>query len=112
MRKNFSKYLNITELERAMGFYVLTAGHSTSDIRQTYPDNRSHPEDHSFTWNKGRMLNGIITWFFIRRGRGISIRSSPGPGISASTCFTCFFPAYGIVINQYHSGLGKVLGRF
>ncbi|TZF84897.1 AraC family transcriptional regulator [Pedobacter sp. BS3] len=90
MDKNYSKYLTITELEKQWGFYVLTAGHSRIDTNQVYPDNRIHPDDHSFTWNKGRMLHGYYL-VFITQGEGIFDSELTGTrNISAGTCFLLF----------------------
>ena len=90
MEKNYSKYLTITELEEQWGFYVLTAGHSTIDINQAYPDNQRHPADHSLTWNKGRMLTGYYL-VFISQGEGIFDSEFTGTrNIFAGTCFLLF----------------------
>ncbi len=90
MDANYSKYLTITEVEELWGFYVLTAGHSKIDMNQVYPDNQRHPTDHSFTWNKGRMLNGYYL-VFITQGEGIFDSAFTGTHrISAGTCFLLF----------------------
>jgi AraC-like DNA-binding protein len=87
---NFHKYLAITPVEEAWGFYVNTIGYSKTDPNQTYPDNTEHPLTHSFTWNKGRILNGYYL-VFISRGRGVfeSAESEP-TAITEGTCFFLF----------------------
>src|SRR5579859_3238713 len=66
---NYHKYLAVTPVEEAWGFYVTTIGYSRTDPNQAYPDNKKHPLTHSFTWNKGRILNGYYL-VFISRGQG------------------------------------------
>lgn len=89
-QKNYSKYLTVNKKEEDWGIYVLTAGHSKIDINQAYPDNESHPQDHSFTWNKGRLLNGYYL-VFISQGEGIFDSEFTGTRtIQAGTCFLLF----------------------
>ena len=52
----YFKYLNISSVEERWGLYVTTVGYSKIDPNQKYP-NEEHPQDHSLTWNKGRILN-------------------------------------------------------
>src|SRR5882757_7069090 len=87
---NFHKYLAITSLEEAWGFYVTTVGYSRIDPNQVYPPNQEHPLTHSFTWNKGRILNDYYI-IFISKGQGIfeSALSQPTV-ITAGTCFFLF----------------------
>ena len=87
---NFHKYLAITPLEEAWGFYVNTVGYSRTDPNQVYPHNTEHPLTHSFTWNKGRILNGYY-FVFISKGKGVfeSALSEPTV-IRAGTCFFLF----------------------
>jgi len=87
---NFHKYLAITPLEESWGFYVTTVGYSKIDPNQTYPHNQGHPLTHSFTWNKGRILNGYYL-VFISKGKGIFESAlSPSAAITAGTCFFLF----------------------
>jgi AraC-like DNA-binding protein len=87
---NFHKYLAITELEEAWGFYVTTVGYSRIEANQDYPHNQGHPLTHSFSWNKGRILNGYYL-VFISRGKGIFESAlSPSADIEAGTCFFLF----------------------
>jgi AraC-like DNA-binding protein len=87
---NFHKYLAITPLEEAWGFYLTTVGYSKTDPNQVYPCNTEHPLTHSFTWNKGRILNGYYL-VFISKGKGVfeSALSEPTV-IKAGTCFFLF----------------------
>jgi AraC-like DNA-binding protein len=87
---NFHKYLTITSLEEAWGFYVTTVGYSRTDPNQMYPHNQEHPLTHSFTWNKGRILNDYYI-IFISKGQGVfeSALSEPTV-IKAGTCFFLF----------------------
>jgi AraC-like DNA-binding protein len=87
---NFHKYLAITSLEEAWGFYLTTVGYSKTDPNQIYPHNTEHPLTHSFTWNKGRILNGYYL-VFISKGKGVfeSALSEPTV-ITAGTCFFLF----------------------
>jgi len=88
--KNFNKYLTINELERNWGFYITTAGYTKTDINKVYPNNLEHPSDHSFSWNKGRMLNGYYL-VFISKGQGVFESAETEPrNISAGTCFFLF----------------------
>lgn len=90
MLKNYTKYLATTDLEEKWGFYVTTAGYTKTDIHLNYPDNREHPADHSFTWNRGRILNGYYL-VFISKGQGIFESSHTEPySIKAGTCFFLF----------------------
>lgn len=85
--ENYFKYLNITPLEEKWGFYVTTVGYSKIFANQHYPNNNEHPQNHSFNWNKGRILNGYYL-IFISKGKGIfeSAQSEPTT-VTAGTCF-------------------------
>lgn len=87
---NFHKYLAITSQEEAWGFYLTTVGFSKTEANQVYPHNTEHPLTHSFTWNKGRILNGYYL-VFISKGKGVfeSALSEPTT-ITAGTCFFLF----------------------
>ena len=87
---DFHKYLAITALEEIWGFYVTTVGYSKIDPNQAYPHNQGHPLTHSFTWNKGRILNGYYL-VFISKGKGVFESAlSPSTAITAGTCFFLF----------------------
>ena len=87
---NFHKYLTVTPLEEDWGFYVNTVGYSRTDPNQVYPHNTDHPLTHSFTWNKGRILNGYYL-VFISKGQGVFESALSEPTIiTAGTCFFLF----------------------
>lgn len=84
---NYFKYLNITPLEEKWGLYVTTVGYSKIKPNQTYPNNDQHPQNHSFNWNNGRILNGFYI-IFISRGKGTFESAKTNPmAINAGTCF-------------------------
>lgn len=88
--QNYHKYLANTSVEEAWGFYVTTIGYTRTDPNKIYPDNHEHPLTHSFTWNKGRILDGYYL-VFISKGHGIfeSALSQPTT-VTAGTCFFLF----------------------
>ncbi len=87
---NYCKYLAITPVEEAWGFYVTTTGYSKTAPEQVYPDNSEHPLTHSFTWNKGRILNGYYL-VFISKGQGVFESAfTPPTTVTAGTCFFLF----------------------
>lgn len=67
---NFNKYLDISSLNKKWGFYVNTVGFNKSGPNTVYPNNKKHPADHSFNWDKGRILDGYYI-VFITKGQGI-----------------------------------------
>ncbi|MHA4806591.1 AraC family transcriptional regulator [Flavitalea flava] len=87
---NYHKYLAITPLEEAWGFYVNTVGYSRTDPNEAYPPDKEHPLTHSFTWNNGRILNGYYL-VFISKGKGVFESAVTEPTvITAGTCFFLF----------------------
>lgn len=88
--KSYHKYLSVTEAEKKWGFYITTAGYSKINTNQVYPSNKEHPSTHSFSWNKGRILDGYYL-VFISRGQGVfeSAQTSPAV-IKEGTCFFLF----------------------
>lgn len=88
--KSFYKYISTTELEEKWGFYITTAGYSKTAANQAYPQNTGHPSTHSFTWNKGRILDGYYL-VFISKGEGIfESAHTASRHIIAGTCFFLF----------------------
>lgn len=88
--RNYHKYLSVTGVEEKWGFYVTTAGYSKINVNQSYPPNKEHPITHSFTWNKGRILNGYYL-VFISRGQGIFESAQTSPVVvKEGTCFLLF----------------------
>ncbi|WP_431216882.1 hypothetical protein ACQ86N_21385 [Puia sp. P3] len=106
---NFHKYLAITELEETWGFYVTTVGYSRIEANQDYPHNQGHPLTHSFSWNKGRILNGYYL-VFISKGKGVFESAlSLSAEVEAGTCFF-LFQGYGTVINPTRNRGGRNTG--
>lgn len=84
---NYFKYLNTGPVEDKWGFYITTVGHSRIYPNEKYPNNEEHPQDHSFSWNKGRILNGYYL-IFISNGHGVFESALTEPvTVTAGTCF-------------------------
>lgn len=88
--ENYRKYLSISSFEQDWGFHVNTVGSAKVGPNKNYPNNRVHPIDHSFTWDKGRILDGYYI-VFITKGEGLleSARTKAS-NIKAGTCFFLF----------------------
>lgn len=87
---NYFKYLNITSLEERWGLYITTVGYSKVSPNENYPNNQEHPQSHTLTWNKGRILNDFYM-IFISKGEGIFESALTAPTtITAGTCFFLF----------------------
>ncbi|HXI01050.1 MAG TPA: AraC family transcriptional regulator [Sphingobacteriaceae bacterium] len=83
---NYFKYLNVGSIEERWGFYVTTVGYSKIDPDKQYP-NEEHPQNHTLTWNKGRILNDYYM-IFISKGEGIFESALTNPeDIKMGTCF-------------------------
>jgi AraC-like DNA-binding protein len=84
---NYIKYLNFSPLEENWGLYNTTVGCSVINPNQKYPNNAEHPANHSFNWNKGRILNGYYL-IFISKGHGIfESAKTERMTVNAGTCF-------------------------
>lgn len=88
--ENYRKYLSISSFEKDWGFHVNTVGSAKVGPNKNYPNNREHPIDHSFTWDKGRILDGYYI-VFITKGEGVleSARTKASK-IKEGTCFFLF----------------------
>src|ERR1700744_5771111 len=87
---NFNKYLTPSPIDEKWGFFVTTVGYSKIDTNQSYPNNREHPATHTFTWNKGRILDDYYL-VYISRGQGIFESSETGSiEVGTGTCFFLF----------------------
>lgn len=87
---NYHKYLSVTNFEEKWGFYITTVGYSKTNPNEAYPPNNEHPITHSFTWNKGRILNDYYL-IFISKGQGVFESALTSPSvITAGTCFFLF----------------------
>lgn len=88
--ENYCKYLSVGEAERSWGFHILTVGSAKVLPHTSYPTNRDHPIDHSFTWDKGRILDGYYI-VFITRGEGIlESAKTKARVVKAGMCFMLF----------------------
>ncbi|MET6997781.1 helix-turn-helix domain-containing protein [Chitinophaga defluvii] len=88
--ENYHKYLHISPQEEAWDFYVTTAGYNKTNKNDQYPDKKRHPQDHSFSWNKGRILDGYYI-VFITSGQGIFESAETAPKIiNEGSCFILF----------------------
>jgi AraC-like DNA-binding protein len=88
--QNYRKYLNISNLEKEWGFYINTVGSAKVGPNKNYPNNKEHPMNHSFTWDKGRILDGYYL-VFITRGQGvIESAKTKAHEVKAGTCFFLF----------------------
>lgn len=88
--QNYRKYINVSQTEKNWGFYITTVGCAKVAPHKSYPNNKEHPIDHSFTWNKGRILDGYYA-VFITKGEGILESAKSRPlNISAGMCFLLF----------------------
>ena len=90
---NYFKYLKISTLEEKWGLYITTVGHTRIYPNENYPNNEEHPQNHSFSWNKGRILNGYYL-IFISNGHGVFESALTEP--TTVTAGTCFFLYPGI----------------
>ncbi len=87
MTTNYFKYLNASALEENWGFYITTVGYSRIQPNENYFNNSEHPQNHSFSWNKGRILNGYYL-VFISNGEGVFESALTEPcTVKAGTCF-------------------------
>jgi AraC-like DNA-binding protein len=86
----YFKYFNVSEIEERWGFYITTVGYSKVDPNQNYPNSEEHPQNHTLSWNKGRILNGFYM-IFISKGEGVFESALNQPStITAGTCFFLF----------------------
>jgi len=87
---NFHKYLTPSPVDEKWGFFITSAGCSKIDANQSYPNNREHPPTHTFTWNKGRILDDYYL-VYISKGQGFFESSETSSyQITAGTCFFLF----------------------
>lgn len=88
MKNSFHKYFYINPSDENWGFYVNTVGYTRIGPHTNYPLNREHPQQYTFNWNKGRVLDGYHL-VFICKGQGIF--ESAFTASSAINEGTCFF---------------------
>jgi AraC-like DNA-binding protein len=83
------RYLPVTMKERNWGFYVIDAGFTLIPPDTIYPPFK-HPDDHAFTWEKGRTLPSY-TLVYITRGAGCFESATAGPRrIKAGDAFVAY----------------------
>ncbi|MFD1141133.1 helix-turn-helix domain-containing protein [Larkinella insperata] len=89
MQSSFFKYLNIGKTEEDWGIYVTSVGYSKVEPHQNYPNQR-HPDSHTLTWNRGRILSDYYI-IFITKGKGIFDAANLQPTeVTAGKCFFLF----------------------
>src|SRR5438128_157076 len=103
MMTNYYKYLNASLLEENWGFYITTVGYSRIQPNENYFNNAEHPQNHSFSWNKGRILNGYYL-IYISNGEGVF--ESAVTEAKTITAGTCFF-LYPDVWHRYKPNLSS-----
>ncbi|WP_045372135.1 helix-turn-helix domain-containing protein [Jejuia pallidilutea] len=65
----FRKYLIVLDNDKKWGFYLNNIGRTVIDKYDGYPS-KNHPENYTFTWDKGRILNEFHL-VLITNGEGI-----------------------------------------
>jgi AraC-like DNA-binding protein len=88
-RRNFYRYLPRIGNDSDWGARVLDAGYGSIPPHAAYPP-AGHPEDHAFSWEKGRRLEAY-TWVYITAGSGIFDSEASGEmEIHAGSVFLVF----------------------
>jgi AraC-like DNA-binding protein len=87
---NYCKYVHVSEVEERWGLYVTTAGHTRVLPNQPYPAPNRHPDTRFFSWNTGRIIDGLDV-VYISQGAGVfESAQTPPQRITAGTCFLLF----------------------
>lgn len=73
---DYFKYLPVSKEFKSWGIYVLNAGCTTIGTNENYPS-QSHPTDHHFNWESGRILDEYQI-IYITTGHGIFESASAG----------------------------------
>jgi len=102
--QNYQKYLNVGSAEKNWGLYVNTVGSAKTAANKNYPNNREHPIDHSFTWNKGRILDGYYIVFITKGGGILESAKTKAYDIKVGTCFLLFPGVWHRYKPHPHSG--------
>jgi AraC-like DNA-binding protein len=88
-RRNFYRYLPPLRNEPDWGARVLDAGRGVILPQVAYPL-PGHPEQHTFTWEKGRRL-AAYTWVYITAGHGVFDSEASGEiKVTAGSVFLVF----------------------
>lgn len=75
-KKSWVRYLPITPDAQRWGLYVIDAGYTLIPPNTPYPPDL-HPEDHMFSWERGRSLDSF-TLAYITSGGGVFESESSG----------------------------------
>ncbi|MDD2601217.1 MAG: AraC family transcriptional regulator [Kiritimatiellae bacterium] len=87
--KSWFCYLPQSPGAREWGFFVLDAGYTLIPPNTPYPPGK-HPDDHMFSWEKGRTLDSF-TLVYITRGSGVfESRSGGQQSINAGDLFIVY----------------------
>lgn len=87
---NYHKYLHISNIDKDWGFYISTVGYCKTDKKKHYPAASGHPNDHLFSWNKGRILDGYYIVFITNGSGTFESAKTPPRIVEAGTCFILF----------------------
>jgi AraC-like DNA-binding protein len=80
----------VSPFEEEWGLYITTLGYTKIDINQVYPPIEGHPENYSFNWNSGRILDDY-TLIFISKGSGVfESKASDSATTHAGDCILLF----------------------
>lgn len=90
MGRNIRRYFPKDETHRDWGLNIITAGRSEFKPGDVYPD-PSHPKDHLFNWNNGRVLNGYYLIFIIK-GKGVFEAENMGSTLVEEGNILVLFP--------------------
>ncbi len=86
----FFKYFPITDPNRTWGFTVVSVGNSKIPPQHPYPPAK-HPDDHNFTWRKGRILD-TYTLVYIPNGSGTFESTESGLIRIEKNCLFIVYP--------------------
>lgn len=69
MENKYRKYLFVSDQDKKWGFYINNLGRTIIDKNTEYPS-KDHPDSHTFSWTKGRILDEFHI-VLITQGKGI-----------------------------------------
>ena len=88
--QNYSKYITSGQFDKKWSFEITTVGSASIKPNKDYPNNTAHPDDHSFTWDRGRILNGYYI-VYVTKGEGVlETAKTRSCRIKAGHCFFLF----------------------
>ena len=92
--KSFFKYFPFSISLEEWGFYALSCGKSSIPPNIIYPpQDQGHPDNHYFTWQRGRTLDSF-TFVYIARGKGSFDSVMSGPRVIESGDMFILFPGH------------------